>query len=282
MSLPLENLPAGLCANLEYLFTDIDDTLTTDGFLPDRAYASLWKLARAGVKIVPVTGGPAGWCDLIARLWPVAGVIGESGAFYFVYDRGEKKMRRVFAQSEELRRENAGKRENLRARILAEVPGAAAACDQIYRIVDLAIDIRQDVPPLPPAEVEKIYELVRASGAVCATSSIHINCWFGDYDKISAMKDFLAREAGRSLEEMQERILYIGDALNDEPAFREIRYCVGVANILPVLGGMKFPPRYICGNKSAEGFAEAAEFILSKKLKNLKKRGGINCARFRI
>ncbi|MDR1179090.1 MAG: HAD-IIB family hydrolase [Spirochaetales bacterium] len=265
MSLPLENLPVSLCVNLEYLFTDIDDTLTSGGLLPDHAYTSLWKLMRAGIKPVPVTGGPAGWCDLIARLWPVAGVIGESGAFYFVYDREKKKMRRVFAQNEKLRQENIEKKENLRKRILEEVPGAAAASDQIYRIADLAIDIRQDVPPLPPEEVEKIYKIVRASGAVCATSSIHVNCWFGDYDKISSMKDFLVREAGRPLEEMQEKILYIGDALNDEPAFREIRHCVGVANILPVLGAMKYPPRYICENKSAEGFTETAEFILKTR-----------------
>jgi HAD superfamily hydrolase (TIGR01484 family) len=265
MPLPLNSFPAGLCAKLEYLFTDIDDTLTTDGFLPGRAYASLWKLRDAGVKVVPVTGGPAGWCDLIARLWTVAGVIGESGAFYFVYNHEEKKMRRVFAQSEEVRRENREKRKGLLEKILTAAPGAAAAGDQIYRIADLAIDIRQDVPPLPPEEVEKIYAVVRAAGAVCATSSIHVNCWFGDYDKISCMKDFLLREAGRGLDEMQEKIFYIGDALNDEPAFREIRHSAGVANIRPVLDSMKHPPRYICGKKSAEGFTETAEYILKMR-----------------
>jgi HAD superfamily hydrolase (TIGR01484 family) len=263
-----ESPPGSLCKNLEYLFTDLDDTLTTGGFLPDHAYASLWKLRRAGVRVVPVTGGPAGWCDLMARLWPVAGVIGESGAFYFIYDHAKKKMRRVFAQSEEVRRENLEKKEALLKRILTEIPGAGAASDQIYRIADLAIDIRQDVPPLAQGEIEKIYEIVRAAGAVCATSSIHVNCWFGDYDKISSMKDFLAREAGRPLEDMQEKILYIGDALNDEPAFREIRHSVGVANIRAVLGRMKHPPRYICENKSAEGFTETAEFILKARGEN--------------
>jgi HAD superfamily hydrolase (TIGR01484 family) len=265
MRLPLKSLPAGLCGNLEYLFTDIDDTLTTNGFLPGHAYASLWKLRRAGVKVVPVTGGPAGWCDFIARLWPVAGVIGESGAFYFVYDHTGKKMRRVFAQSGEVRRKNSEKREELKKRILAEVPLAAPAPDQIYRIADLAIDIRQDVPPLPPEDVEKIYAIVRASGAVCATSSIHVNCWFGDYDKISCMKDFLWQETGRGLDEMQEKILYIGDAPNDEPAFREIRHCVGVANILPLLDGLKYQPRYICKKKNAEGFTETVNYILKAR-----------------
>jgi hydroxymethylpyrimidine pyrophosphatase-like HAD family hydrolase len=191
----------------------------------------------------------------------VAGVIGESGAFYFIYRHEEKKMRRVYAQCEEERRENDKKREALRERILAEVPGAAAAQDQRYRIADLAIDISQDVPPLAPEEIEKICLIVREAGAVCARSSIHVNCWFGRYDKISCMKDFLLRESGRPLEEMQEKILYIGDAPNDEAAFREIRHSVGVAD----LRGLACPPRYLSARKNAEGFSETAAYVLGAR-----------------
>ena len=37
------------------------------------------------------TGLLAGWCDHIARMWPVDGVVGENGALYFWYDAiGEK------------------------------------------------------------------------------------------------------------------------------------------------------------------------------------------------
>ncbi|MCL1817279.1 MAG: HAD-IIB family hydrolase [Spirochaetaceae bacterium] len=265
MSLPLAGFPAGLCKNLEYIFTDVDDTITTDGSLPAGAYSSLWSLRDAGIKVVPVTGGPAGWCDLMARLWPVAGVIGESGAFYFVYSREEKKMRRVFSHSEEVLRENDRKKEALLARLCAEVPGAGAASDQRYRIADLAIDIRQDVPPLAPEAIQKIYDIVKEEGASCATSSIHVNCWFGAYDKISCIKDFLLREAGRPFDSMGESILYIGDGLNDEPAFREIRHSVGVANIRDVLASLRFAPRYICEKRSSEGFAEAAAYILGAR-----------------
>ena len=73
------------CHSLEFLFTDIDDTLTDEGLLLPTAYSALWSLTQAGVHVIPVTGRPAGWCELIARQWPVQGVVGENGAFYFRY-----------------------------------------------------------------------------------------------------------------------------------------------------------------------------------------------------
>jgi HAD superfamily hydrolase (TIGR01484 family) len=265
MPLPLERMPADFLKNLEYLFTDIDDTLTTEGLLPDYAYTSLWDLWRGGIRIVPVTGRPAGWCDHIARMWPVAGIIGENGAFYFVYNREEKKMRRVYTQSGDERREGQQKLDLIRREVLAEVPGTAVAADQAYRIADLAIDFREDVPPLSSRAVERICETARRRGAVCKVSSIHVNCWYGEYDKISCLKNFLLRETGRSLEEMQEKILFIGDSPNDEPVFRDIRRSVGVANIRAFIDTLQFPPLYISEKESAEGFSETAALILNKR-----------------
>ena len=56
----MRDLPAGLCRGLSHFFTDIDDTLTTDGMLPAASYQALWDLARAGIRVVPVTGRPGG------------------------------------------------------------------------------------------------------------------------------------------------------------------------------------------------------------------------------
>src|SRR6267142_7133557 len=58
---------------------DIDDTLTTAGKLTAPAYAALERLHAAGKRTVAVTGRPAGWCDHIARMWPVDAVVGEIG-----------------------------------------------------------------------------------------------------------------------------------------------------------------------------------------------------------
>ncbi|MFV0383763.1 HAD hydrolase family protein, partial [Paracoccus sp. (in: a-proteobacteria)] len=105
------------------VLTDIDDTLTTDGQMPAAAYAALERLAGAGLAVVPITGRPAGWCDMIARLWPVAGIVGENGAFYFSYDRKARVMRQKFFASDDERRRNRTRLDALRERILSEVPG---------------------------------------------------------------------------------------------------------------------------------------------------------------
>src|SRR5690242_4106527 len=106
---PLSRAPRALLAGVKAVLTDIDDTLTLHGRLPAEAFDALWKLRRAGIKVVPITGRPAGWCDLIARQWPVDGVVGENGAFYFRYDDAAKKMIRVYAQSDDERRSNTGR-----------------------------------------------------------------------------------------------------------------------------------------------------------------------------
>src|SRR6202012_6157222 len=117
--------------------TDIDDTLTTDGSLPAAAYAALQRLSESGLAVVPITGRPAGWCDMIARFWPVAGVVGENGAFTFRYDHAAKTMRRHFIASEAERIANRRKLEALGKRILTEVPVSAIASVQRVREADL-------------------------------------------------------------------------------------------------------------------------------------------------
>jgi HAD superfamily hydrolase (TIGR01484 family) len=80
-------------SRLRGLLFDIDDTLTTDGRLTAAAYAALERLKRAGRIVVAVTGRPAGWCDHIARMWPVDAVVGENGAFYFRHEDGRLHKR---------------------------------------------------------------------------------------------------------------------------------------------------------------------------------------------
>ena len=91
---------------IKYILTDIDDTLTSNGMLKSNAYASMEKLSNEGYIIIPVTGRCAGWCDHIARMWPVGGVVGENGAFFFSYDHASKKMNNVYSQTANEREKN--------------------------------------------------------------------------------------------------------------------------------------------------------------------------------
>ncbi|MFI4925904.1 MAG: HAD family hydrolase, partial [Burkholderiales bacterium] len=79
------------------VLADIADTIPTVGGLTPDAYLALARFKRAGMLVVPITGRPAGWCDHIARMWPVAAVVGENGAFYFRYDAGRRRMKRAYA-----------------------------------------------------------------------------------------------------------------------------------------------------------------------------------------
>src|SRR4249920_4026230 len=95
--LPLSDFPIEARRRIRGVFCDIDDTLTTGGRLTAGAFAAMEHLERAGLQVVPITGRPAGWCDHIARMWPVAAVVGENGAFYMRFDAARRKLVRRFA-----------------------------------------------------------------------------------------------------------------------------------------------------------------------------------------
>ena len=79
--LPLADCPRDTLAAIEGVLTDIDETVSSHGRLTAEAYGAMEALKKAGFRVIPVTGRPAGWCDHIARFWPVDAVVGENGAF---------------------------------------------------------------------------------------------------------------------------------------------------------------------------------------------------------
>ena len=80
---PLAQASQGLFSSVNYVLTDMDETLTFRGRLSAATYGALERLQSAGIRVIPVTGAPAGWCDQMVRMWPVDGVIGENGGFFF-------------------------------------------------------------------------------------------------------------------------------------------------------------------------------------------------------
>ena len=254
---PLAELDA---RGIQALLVDIDDTLTTDGRLSAEAYAALERLHRAGRRIVPVTGRPAGWCDHIARMWPVDAVVGENGAFYFCFSGGRLEQRFVDDAST-----RAAKRARLTAvgeRILREVPGCALASDQAYRETDLAIDYCEDVPRLPLAAAERIAGLMREAGMSAKISSIHVNGWFGDYDKLGMTRRLFAERFGWDLDVRNREVVFAGDSPNDAPLFAYFANSVGVANVRRFDALAFERPKYVTRAESGAGFAELARHLL--------------------
>jgi HAD superfamily hydrolase (TIGR01484 family) len=247
------------------ILTDIDDTLTLHGRLPASAYKAMEDLHEAGLIVVPITGRPAGWCDHIARMWPVDGIVGENGAFYFRYDDKARKMLRVYGQSAEERRANNEKLKTLGQRILKEFPGTAIASDQAYREIDIAIDFCEDVPPLPLATAEKIRQAFQAEGATAKVSSIHVNAWFGQHDKLTMTRRMFKDCFGIDTDSERRRIIYAGDSPNDAPMFAFFPNAVGVANVVPYKPIMSHLPRYVTHAEGGDGFAELAQALLEAR-----------------
>ena len=248
--------------NVRGVFCDIDDTLTSEGKLTARAYAALERLHAAGKLVVPITGRPAGWCDHIARMWPVDAVVGENGAFYFYYDTTRKRLEQRFLFNAAVRIANREKLAAVRARILREVPGCAVASDQRYREADLAIDFCEDVPRLPLSEVDRIVEIMDAAGMTAKISSIHVNGWFGDYDKLGMTRTLMRECYGSDLERERSQYLFIGDSPNDAPMFKFFPNSVGVANVADFGARLADPPAYVTVARSGDGFVEAVALLL--------------------
>ena len=262
---PLAEFPLAARRNVRGVLCDIDDTLTTSGRLTSAAYAAIERLKQAGLRVVAVTGRPAGWCDHIARMWPVDAVVGENGAFYFRYDHDRCAMRRRFVDDAATRARHRERLATIGAEIVKAVPGAAIAADQLYRETDLAIDYCEDVVRLPQNAVDRIVTLMRERGLTAKVSSIHVNGWFGDHDKLAMTKSMMRECFGVEPGTGRKTWVFVGDSPNDAPMFKYFPYAIGVANIRDFDGQLPHAPAYVTEKRCGDGFHEVADFLLAAR-----------------
>ena len=265
MMTPLADCPRATLAAVKGVLTDIDETVSTEGRLTADAYGALEALKKAGLLVVPVTGRPAGWCDHIARFWPVDAVVGENGAFWMWPDRAEGKLRTRFIQSETVRAEGRRRLDLIRSQVLREVPGAGIASDQPYRAADLAVDFCEDVSPLAPVDIQRIVAIFERQGAHAKVSSIHVNGWFGDYDKLTTSKLMMRELFGVDLETHRQHYVFAGDSPNDSPMFGYFPNAIGMANVVDFTGRLAHQPRWVTAARSGAGFVELARALIEAR-----------------
>jgi HAD superfamily hydrolase (TIGR01484 family) len=242
------------------VLTDIDDTLTTDGAITADALAALASLHAAGVHVIPITGRPVGWSEPFAMQWPVDAIVAENGAVAVV--PGGVKL---YQQDEQLRAANFIRMQQVAQRILREIPGAVLARDSAGRETDIAID-HSEFTQLPAARVAEVVRLMREEGMNATVSSIHINGWYGDHNKLSGARWIVRELLGRELDAEIGRWVYVGDSTNDVLMFEHFPQSAGVANIRRFEAELTHPPRYITRGERGAGFAEVARAILASKL----------------
>ena len=272
MPKPLSTLSFNQAKQIKWLLTDVDDTLTWEGKLPPETLLALTKLTAAGVNIIAVTGACAGWCDQIARMWPVHGVIGENGAFWMRKNAVGFINREMYpiAQMKAHQRELI---QQLNA-LLEDHPGVNYAYDQKFRLCDVAINLSQDRKPISDITcnelLHKIQKLtVDGERVNAAISSIHLNVWVGDHSKRLTAEKYLLEShffENKTITPLDHHeIAYIGDSFNDESMFAWLPLTFGVNNIQPILPKLAAKPAYLTELNGGYGFAELAEIILQAK-----------------
>lgn len=259
----LEHLTIGEAAKVSFLLTDVDDTITTEGKLKPIALKALYDLQDAGIRTICVTGGSAGWGDTYLRQWPVEAVLSESGAVC-LYRKDGAIVRYVHPSIQQ--EGYAQRKAALIERVLSSVPGSKLSSDQFARLFDVAFDHGSEPPYLDAVQIAKVVEICNEMGAGTAVSSIHVNAWFGSYDKYRGTKAFFTDVLGLDETTMVTQSCYCGDAPNDQVMFSHFPLSFGVGNIRKHAKRMQVLPPYASVGQGGAGFAEIVHELLRKRL----------------
>jgi HAD superfamily hydrolase (TIGR01484 family) len=259
---PIGSLTRDEARAIRFALMDIDDTITEKGRLGAESYASLWRLEETGLIVVPITGRPAGWCDLIVREWPVDGIVGENGAFAFYLNGGRREE--LFHPKATIKNTDPVFTQ-MRESALAGVPGSRIAKDQFCRLFDIAFDFAEESPILPLSSAIRLKEICESFGARSKISSIHVNSWFGNYDKLSMTELFLKSKFGYDSISDNESVMFFGDSPNDEPMFARFKFSCVVSDLERYEGSINAYPGFITEARNAAGFCEGVTQLLKMR-----------------
>ena len=253
------------------VFTDIDDTLTTDGAITPDALAALHDLKAAGIKVIAITGRPVGWSEPFAISWPVDAIVAENGAVLLqnTYKNDlrpneymRKQLSKSYQQSNDVRAANYARMQQVGQRVLRDVSGTLLAQDSAGRETDMAID-HSEFTHLPSEKIAQVVAIMQAEGMTATVSSIHINGWFGEHNKLSGARWAVQELFGRDLDVEMDTWAYVGDSTNDHLMFEAFTNSIGVANVRRFASQLTHLPRYITVGERGAGFAEVARAVLS-------------------
>ena len=280
--LPLSSWPAAERRGIVGVFTDIDDTLTTDGAITPDALQALADLKAAGLVVIPITGRPIGWCEPFmagAAPWPADAMVAENGAVAFARDVSaenlsknelqppktvSKQLSKLYQLDATTRASNQLRMRQVAARVMFEVPGAFLTRDSAGRETDIAFDYNE-FAHLPSATVQRVLAVLQREGMQTSVSSIHIHGCFGHFDKWIGANWIVHELLGRDLAHELDRWVFVGDSGNDQAMFEHFNHSVGVANIRRFESQLTHLPRYISPSAHGAGFAEVARAVLQAR-----------------
>ena len=260
---PLTFWPCSARAKIVGVFTDIDDTLTTDGAITPDALQALHNLKAQGLMVIPITGRPVGWSIPFASTWPVNAMVAENGAVALLHDATQNQISKIYQQDLVTRTHNFEQMQRIAQKVLKEIPGTAIAQDSEGRETDIAFD-HSEFHHLSQEQIQQVVQMLQQEGMTATVSSIHINAWFGDHNKWHGAQWILKELTGRDLTQELDQWVYVGDSTNDQVMFEHFTHRVGVANIRRFEHALSFLPRYIAQKANGAGFAEFSSTLLNQ------------------
>ncbi|WP_332741057.1 HAD-IIB family hydrolase [Hydrogenophaga sp.] len=260
---PLALWPTAARERIHGVLTDIDDTLTTDGAITADALDALHRLRAAGLPVLAITGRPAGWSEAFALTWPVDAIVAENGAVA-LWRGSSGELRRDYLQDAATRAANFAKLQAVAQRVLNELPQTRLATDSPGRETDIAID-HSEFAHLNDAEIAQVVALMRDEGLNATVSSIHINGWIGEHDKLAGARWIVRTRLGRDLDTELDRWVYVGDSTNDARMFDHFPHSVGVANVARFWATLSHHPRFVAQGERGAGFTEVADAVLGAR-----------------
>ncbi len=268
----LENWPINRRRQITGVFTDIDDTLTTEGAITSDALAALAALKAAGLDLIAITGRPVGWSEPFARVWPIDAIVAENGAVALLssqtglqpFPAVRGQLSKIYQQDEATRQTNHARMQQVAARVVRDVPGAVISQDSPGRETDMAID-HSEFTHLPPSAIARAVQIMQDEGMNATVSSIHINGWFGPHNKLQGARWIVRELLGRDLEAEMDNWVYVGDSTNDQLMFEAFGNSIGVANVRRFEAQLSHLPRYITRGERGAGFAEVAAAVLAAR-----------------
>jgi HAD superfamily hydrolase (TIGR01484 family) len=248
-------------SEIAFVLTDMDETLTYRGALSARTYDALERLHNAGVKVIPVTAAPAGWCDQMARMWPIDGVIAENGSLFIRRLSDGHGVTRTFWHPNSEQLEVKRRLAALEEHVIRLIPSAKLADDQPFRLASLAFTRPKDA-----GECASIETALREAGANTTLNNLWVLGWFGNYDKLAmsrkVLREFYGLDVGTPA---RDAVLYCGDSENDAPMFGFFNHTVGVSTVRQHLARISVLPKWITYGPGGDGFVEVADAILADR-----------------
>lgn len=271
--LPLDHWPLAARRGVVGIFTDIDDTLTTEGAITPDALQALAELKAAGLHVIPITGRPIGWCEpfmagVAGTAWPVDAMVAENGAVAFAQGTGTPSQpAKLYQQDTATRRANQARMRDIAAQVATEVPGVELSRDSVGRETDIAFDYAEFARHTPDT-VQKVLAVLQRAGLQTTVSSIHIHGCFGDFNKWQGANWIVRELLGRDLAQELDRWVFVGDSGNDQAMFQHFTHSVGVANIARFVPQLAHLPRYVTRGERGAGFAEVAQALLAARVED--------------